>query len=66
MIIQTFMESYDFTGKTVIPFCTSGSSPIDNAVSNKLTNADVRPGQRFSGSASEAAVSAWVESLDLK
>ena len=66
MIIQSFMESYDFTGKTVIPFCTSGSSPIDNTVGNKLTNADVRPGQRFSGSASEASVSNWVDSLDLK
>ena len=66
MIIQSFMESYDFTGKTVIPFCTSGSSPIDNTVGNKLTNADVQPGQRFSGSASEASVSNWVDSLNLK
>ena len=30
-IIDTFMESYDFTGKTVIPFATSGGSPIGDS-----------------------------------
>ena len=66
MIIHTFMESYDFSGKTVIPFCTSGSSPIDNAVSSKLTTATVLAGHRFGGGDSEAAVSAWVAGLNLK
>ena len=32
MIIDTFLESYDFAGKTVIPFCTSGGSPIGVAM----------------------------------
>ena len=32
MIIDTFLESYDFSGKTVIPFCTSGGSPIGFAM----------------------------------
>ena len=33
-IIDTFMESYDFSGKTVIPFATSGGSPIGNSGKN--------------------------------
>jgi flavodoxin/predicted small lipoprotein YifL len=32
MAVFTFMESYDFTGKTVIPFCTSGGSSIDKSL----------------------------------
>lgn len=32
-IIYTFLEEYDFGGKTVIPFCTSGSSGIDSSIS---------------------------------
>ena len=31
-IIQTFLESYDFSGKTVVPFCTSGGSGLGNTV----------------------------------
>ena len=65
MIIHTFMESYDFSGKTVIPFCTSASSGIDSAVSGKLTGATVLTGRRFSGSASEATVAEWVGGLSL-
>lgn len=34
MAIFTFLESYDFTGKTVIPFCTSGSSSINQSVTD--------------------------------
>ena len=32
MVIDTFLESYDFSGKTIIPFCTSASDPIDNSL----------------------------------
>ena len=32
MIVNTFLESYDFTGKTIAPFCTSGGSGIEYAV----------------------------------
>ena len=32
MVISTFLESYDFTGKTIAPFCTSASDPIDNSL----------------------------------
>lgn len=67
-IISTFLESYDFSGKTIIPFCTSGSSGIGSSVSNleALTEGAIwLDGQRFSGNASEATVESWVNGLDL-
>ena len=67
-IISTFLETYDFDGKTIVPFCTSGSSPIGGSVSDleALTDgATWLEGQRFSGSASQETVSQWVDSLGL-
>ena len=32
MVIDTFLESYDFSGKTIIPFCTSASDTIDSSL----------------------------------
>lgn len=68
-IIDTFLESYDFSDKIVIPFCTSGSSSIA-ASENRIANLGVSignqlPGKRFSGSASEKSVSDWISTLDL-
>ena len=66
-IIYTFLESYDFSGKTLIPFCTSGSSGIGSSATNlhSLTpNATWLDGQRFSGSASQSTVTAWVNGLN--
>lgn len=67
-IISTFMESYDFTGKTVVPFCTSASSGIASSVSNleQLTSgAQWLSGQRFSGSSSRDEIAEWVNGLGL-
>lgn len=33
-IISTFLESYDFSGKTIVPFCTSGSSAVGSSADN--------------------------------
>ncbi len=66
-IIYTFLESYDFSGKTLIPFCTSGSSPIGSSATNlhSLTpNATWLDGQRFSGSAGQSAINSWVNGLN--
>ena len=55
-------------GKTIVPFCTSGSSSIGGSVSDleALTSgAAWLDGQRFSGSASQETVSQWVDSLGL-
>lgn len=67
-IVSTFMESYSFEGKTVIPFCTSSSSGIGSSGRNleRLTDgARWLEGRRFGGGDSEADVQAWVEGLDL-
>ena len=61
-IIDTFMESYDFAGKTVIPFATSGGSGLGDSAANmqKLAKgAKVVNGKRFSGNASSEELKAW-------
>ena len=61
-IIDTFMESYDFAGKTVIPFATSGGSGLGGSEANmqKLAKgAKVASGKRFSSSASADELKTW-------
>ena len=65
-IMCTFVERYDFTGITVIPFCTSGSSDIGTSGSDLAKLAGTGKwldGARHSGSISESALREWVESL---
>lgn len=67
-IISTFLESYDLSRKTIVPFCTSGSSRISSSAANlhSLASGAVwLDGQRFSGSASRSTVEAWVNGLGL-
>lgn len=67
-IISIFLESYDFSGKTIVPFCTSGSSGIGSSAANLRTltkGADWLAGRRFSGSASRSTVIEWVNGLEL-
>lgn len=67
-IVSTFMESYDFSGKTIVPFCTSGGSGIGSSTSNleRLTSgATWLDGRRLNGSDSQNTVMEWVNSLDL-
>lgn len=67
-IIDTFLESYDFSDKTVIPFCTSGSSGIsasENNIRNLVPIGEQLSGKRFSANASVDDVSAWLDTLDL-
>lgn len=61
-IIQTFLESKDFKGKTIIPFATSGSSPIDNSVKRlkaAYPNLNIQPGKRMNN-ATDADIKAFV------
>ena len=63
-IIDTFMESYDFSGKKVIPFATSGSSDIGDSgklIQALVPDAKVDTGKRFSGSVSEKTLSDWAK-----
>ncbi len=64
-IMSTFVESYDLSGKTIIPFCTSGSSSIGSSAKNleKLSTANWLDGIRFSGSASSNEITEWLNSI---
>ena len=65
-IMDTFVESCDFDGITVIPFCTSGSSGIGSSGKNLEANAGSGTwlsGERFGGGVSEDELRAWIGSL---
>ena len=67
-ILYTFLESADFGGRTIVPFCTSGSSPIGSSATNLATvtsGATWLSGHRFDGSAGQSAVADWTEGLEL-
>ena len=61
--VNDFVKSNDFTGKTIIPFCTSTSSGIDDSASTLQKMAGTGTwltGHRFSGSVSEKDVTDWL------
>ena len=63
-----FVEANDFTGKTVIPFCTSASSGLGESgelLAELAGTGDWQEGMRFRSSASEADVQEWIDSLGL-
>lgn len=65
-IIDTFMEAYDFSGKKVIPFCTSGGSGLDDTAKNLqelAPGAKVVDGKRFSARASEKELKEWADQV---
>jgi flavodoxin len=67
-IINTFLESYDMTGKTIIPFATSGTSGMgktNEKLAPSCQGAKLLEGKRFSSNASGKELAAWAESLGL-
>ncbi|MCI8589666.1 MAG: aldo/keto reductase [Clostridiales bacterium] len=68
-IISTFLESYDFSGKTIVPFCTSHSSGIGSSDRDLHTlvsdSADWKDGHRFSRNAAKSEIAEWLTSLHL-
>ncbi len=61
-IINTFLDTYDLSGKTVLPFCTSGGSGISKSVLDIRAaepDADVRDGLRASG-ANDSGIESWI------
>ncbi len=63
-IIDTFAEGYDFSGKTIVPFATSGSSGIGESgmnIGNLAKDAHVFEGKRFAAGASAEELKAWAE-----
>ena len=67
-IINSFLESYDFAGKTIVPFATSGSSEMDD-ISEHLkkscsSKAIFKKGKRFSDYNAKS-LKKWVDTLDI-
>jgi flavodoxin len=65
-ILYTFAESFDLSGKTVVPFCTSGSSGIGSSAANLSAcapEANWVAGSRFSAVASRDAVESWAQGV---
>ena len=67
-IISTFLESYDFTGKKIVPFCTSHSSGIGSSDKNlhKLCSAEWTSGKRFASGTSKEEMEKWLSDLGIK
>ncbi len=64
-IIDSFLAAYDFTGKKIVPFATSGGSGIGEeapARMKEITGADVDSGRRFAANADAAELKEWAES----
>ena len=67
-IIYTFLEGVDLSGKTIIPFCTSHSSPLGTSAENLhplASNAVWKEGRRFAIGTTAGEISEWVKSLDI-
>ena len=63
-IMYTFIESYNFEGKTILPFCTSGSSPIGSSATNlskSAPKANWLEGKRFASSTSKEEIGKWLD-----
>ena len=66
--VDNFVKGNDFTGKTVIPFCTSASSGLGDSgrlLEEMAGTGDWQEGHRFSSGASDADAADWVASLNL-
>lgn len=67
-VVNNFVKDNDFTGKTVIPFCTSSSSGLGQSDKNLAAMAnggDWQTGRRFSSGANQSSVTDWVKGLNL-
>ena len=65
-IIDSFLEAYDFTGKVIVPFATSGGSPVgDKAPARmaEISGTKVLPGKRFAADVSTAELKTWAENV---
>ena len=69
-IISTFLESYDFSGKTIVPFCTSHSSGIgssaDNLHSLCADSVNWLDGKRFEAGTTKETLEEWFGDMEIK
>lgn len=67
-IVNTFMEQYDLSGKTIIPLATSGSSGMGNTnkeLAVSCPGAELKEGKRFSADASAEELKTWAEGFGI-
>lgn len=68
-IVNTFLESHDFAGKTIVPFATSGSSGIGETVANLKVSvnasATIMEGKMLNGKQTKDSLLTWINSLGL-
>ena len=65
-IIDSFLDAYDFSGKTIIPFYTSGGSQLGEGqerIGQMARGAKVLPGRRFKARAGEEELKGWIQTL---
>ena len=68
-IIDSFLDAYDFSGKTVVPFFTSGGSDLGEGqgrIEALAKGARVLSGRRFAARASESELQSWASSLRIE
>ena len=67
-ILNTFLEAYDFTGKTIVLFATSGGSGLGKSAAGlrvSAPGAKIVDGRMLNGRLNEAELKAWAEGLNL-
>ena len=67
-IINTFVESYDLSGKTIVPFCTSGGSGMGSSATNlqsAASGASWLSGRRLNSGVSQSEIAQWVNGPEL-
>ena len=67
-ILNTFLEAYDFTGKTIVLFATSGGSGLGESAAglrSSAPGAKIVDGRMLNGRLNEAELKAWAEGLNL-
>ena len=67
-IVNTFLEAYDFTGKTIVLFATSGGSGLGKSAAGlraSAPGANIMDGRLLNGRLNEAELKAWVQGLKL-
>ena len=67
-IVDSFLDAYDFSGKTIVPFFTSGGSDLGEGqerIEALAKNAKVLSGKRFSARAPERELTGWIAGLQL-
>lgn len=65
-IINTFLEQYDLSGKTVVPFATSGTSGMgktNEELAPSCKGAELKEGKRFAANAGEDEIRTWSNSI---